>query len=414
MYLYLYRMITYIVLFASPIILIIRFLKKKEDINRFKEKFSIISKDRKKGKVIWFHGASVGEITSVIPLIEKLEKRQDIKQILITSSTLSSSKIIKKTKFKKVIHQFYPLDINFITQNFLNHWKPNLAIFIDSEIWPNMLINLKKRSVKSLLLNARITKKTFSRWKLVDNFAKEILSNFEFILVSNNETKKYLNYFGVKKNFSLGNIKYTEAIQKVEKLNYNLIKFLKSKVYWCASSTHPGEEEICLNVHLKLTKNIKNLITIIIPRHTERKPEIINLINEKKLNYHCHSWDKMIKNNTSIYLVDTYGETKKFFKIVENVFLGGSLIKHGGQNPLEPARYGSKIIHGPNVDNFKEIFNTLSKLNISKKVNNQQQMIDFLKKSIGRKPISKRYVRKINKLGKNILLITYKKIEKLI
>ena len=122
----------------------------------------------------------------------------------------------------------------------------------------------------------------------------------------------------------------------------------------------------------------------------------------------------MIKNNTSIYLVDTYGETKKFFKIVENVFLGGSLIKHGGQNPLEPARYGSKIIHGPNVDNFKEIFNTLSKLNISKKVNNQQQMIDFLKKSIGRKPISKRYVRKINKLGKNILLITYKKIEKLI
>ncbi len=414
MYLFLYRLLTYIVLIISPFILIFRLIKKKENIIRFKEKFSIISKLRKQGKLIWFHGASVGEITSITPLLEKLQKRKNIKQILITSSTLSSSKIIKKLKLKKVVHQFYPLDVNFITSNFLNYWRPDLAIFIDSEIWPNMLINLKQRSVKTLLLNARITKKTFKRWKIIKHFAKEILGNFSYIFVSNNETKRYLNYFGIRNILSLGNIKYTETVKKNEKINNNLNKFLKSKFYWCGSSTHKGEEEICLNVHLKLKLIFKDLVTIIIPRHVERKSEIIDLIKEKNLNYHCHTWNNKINNNTNIYLVDTYGETKNFFRIVDNVFLGGSLIRHGGQNPLEPAHYGSKIIHGPNVDNFKEIFDTLSKLNISKKVVNEKQMINFLKKNIKIKQKFRNNSKNLTILGKKILTITYKKIEQLI
>ena len=211
MYLFLYRLIGYLVLFLSPIILVFRLIGKKEDIFRFKEKFSLISRTRKNGKLIWFHGASVGEITSIIPLIEKLEKRKDIKQILITSSTLSSSKIIRNFDFKKVLHQFYPLDVYFITERFLNNWKPSVAVFIDTEIWPNMLINLEKRSIKTLLLNARITKKTFNRWKIISSFAKKILNNFTFIFVANKETKNYLNHFGIKKALSLGNIKYSET-----------------------------------------------------------------------------------------------------------------------------------------------------------------------------------------------------------
>ena len=414
MYLFFYRLLTYIILIISPIILIFRLIKKKENIIRFKEKFSIISKLRKQGKLIWFHGASVGEITSVVPLLEKLEKRKDIKQILITSSTLSSSKIIKKLKLKKVVHQFYPLDVNFITKNFLNYWRPDLAIFIDSEIWPNMLINLKHKSVKILLLNARITKKTFKRWKIIKHFTKEILGNFSLVFVSNNETKGYLNYFGIKNILSLGNIKYTETTKKTEKINNNLNNFLESKFYWCASSTHKGEEEICLNVHLRLKLIFNDLVTIIIPRHIERKSEIIDLIKDKNLNYHCHTWNNKIKDNTNIYLVDTYGETKKFFRNVDNVFLGGSLITHGGQNPLEPARYGCKIIHGPNVDNFKEIFDTLSKLNISKKIVNEKQMITFLKQNIKIKKKSRNSSKNLNILGKKILTITYKKIEQLI
>ena len=409
-----YRIIINLLIFISPIIIVIRLIKKKESFLRFKEKFGFFSKSKIKGKLIWFHGASVGEITSVVPLLEKLEKKKNIKQILITSSTLSSSKIIKKLKLKKVVHQFYPLDVNFITKNFLNYWRPDLAIFIDSEIWPNMLINLKHKSVKILLLNARITKKTFKRWKIIKHFAKEILGNFSLVFVSNNETRGYLNYFGIKNILSLGNIKYAETTKKTEKINNNLNNFLESKFYWCASSTHKGEEEICLNVHLKLKLIFKDLVTIIIPRHVERKSEIIDLIKEKNLNYHCHSWNSKIKDCSNIYLVDTYGETKKFFRKVDNVFLGGSLIRHGGQNPLEPARYGSKIIHGPNVENFKEIFDTLSKLNISKKIVNEKQMITFLKQNIKIKRKSRNNSKNLNILGKKILAITYKKIEQLI
>ena len=135
----LYRLLTYIVLILSPLILIIRLLKKKEDPKRFKEKFCFFSQLRKNGKLIWFHGASVGELQSIVPLLEKLEKNRKISQILVTSNTLSSSKIISKFRFKKVIHQFFPIDQNYITKNFINYWKPSMALFIDSEIWPNKI-----------------------------------------------------------------------------------------------------------------------------------------------------------------------------------------------------------------------------------------------------------------------------------
>ena len=142
-----YRLLINLVLIFSPLIILIRLIKKKEHPIRFKEKFTVFSKKKKKGNLIWFHGASVGELMSVIPLIEKLEKEKNIKQILVTTSTLSSAKIFNKFKFKKTIHQFFPIDSNYFSKRFLTYWKPNLVIFIDSEIWPNMLTNLKKRSI---------------------------------------------------------------------------------------------------------------------------------------------------------------------------------------------------------------------------------------------------------------------------
>ena len=145
--LFIYRVLINIVLLLSPLIILIRLFKKKEDPVRFKEKFCFFSKKRKKGKVIWFHGASVGEIQSIIPLLEKFEKNKKIDQILITSNTLSSSKIISKIKLKKVVHQFFPIDVEFISNKFLNYWNPSVAFFIDSEVWPNMIFNLYKKKI---------------------------------------------------------------------------------------------------------------------------------------------------------------------------------------------------------------------------------------------------------------------------
>ena len=174
-----YRILISIIYFLSPIIILLRLIKKKENLYRFKEKFCFFTGKRDKGKLIWIHGASVGEFQSVVPVIEKYEKRKNINQILITSNTLSSSKVISKYKFKKVVHQFFPIDTNNNTKKFLDYWKPSLSIFIDSEIWPNMLINLKKKKIPIILLNGRITLKSFKRWNKFKKFSNFIFSNFD-------------------------------------------------------------------------------------------------------------------------------------------------------------------------------------------------------------------------------------------
>ena len=174
-----YRILTNLILILSPIIIFIRLLKKKEHPKRFKEKFGFYTKKKIKGKLIWFHGASVGEILSIMPLIENLEKNKEINQILITSNTLSSSKILSNLKLTKTIHQFFPIDTNYHTQKFLKYWKPSVAVFIDSEIWPNMITNIKKTPISLILMNARITDKSFKRWKLFKSYAKKIFCNFK-------------------------------------------------------------------------------------------------------------------------------------------------------------------------------------------------------------------------------------------
>ena len=176
---FLYQIITLVILILSPFIIIYRILKNKEDKNRFKEKFSFPSKKRRTGKLVWFHGASVGEILSVIPLVKHYEKDKNINQILITSSTLSSSKVIKRFKFKKTNHQFYPLDNYFLINKFLKFWRPDIAIFIESEIWPCMYKNIKNKRIPLILLNARLTKKTFNKWITFKKLSTSIFSNIK-------------------------------------------------------------------------------------------------------------------------------------------------------------------------------------------------------------------------------------------
>ena len=185
-----YRIAINLIVLISPVIILFRLFKKKEDPKRFKEKFCFFSKKRTNGKLIWLHGASVGEILSVIPLIEKLEKNKIISQILLTSNTLSSSKIISNLRLKKTIHQFFPIDTNYHTQKFLNYWKPSVVIFIDSEVWPNMITNVKKKSISLILLNARITKKSFKRWKIFSSSAKKLFEKFDVCFSSSLQSKK--------------------------------------------------------------------------------------------------------------------------------------------------------------------------------------------------------------------------------
>ena len=406
-----YRFLINLIIILSPIILIIRFLKKKEDPIRFKEKFGFFSKKRKNGKLIWFHGASVGELQSIIPLIEKLEKKKSIRQILITSNTLSSSKIIKNNNFKKVTHQFFPIDNNYLIKKFLNFWKPSKAFFVDSEFWPNTIFELKKKNIPIVLINGRITKQTFYRWKRISNFSSKIFNNFDLCLSSSMESYKYLkklNFVNVK---FIGNLKYSQAESENLKINQNLKNFLYNRKSWCASSTHQNEEIFIGQIHKNLKKKIKNLVTIIIPRHVDRCFDIKKDLEKIGLKVHLDNPFKKIEFNTDIYLVNSYGKTKMFYNLCKNVFLGGSLIKHGGQNPLEATRFGCNIIHGPYIQNFTEIYSFLKKNKIAQKIVSQRKMADKIVKLLSKKPNSKKIQYKLKLIGQQILASTIKEIE---
>ena len=405
---FIYQFLLSIILCFSPIIIIVRIFKNKEDKFRFKEKFCFFSKKRGNGKLIWFHGSSVGEILSVIPVIKKYDNDKSIGKILITSSTLSSSKILEKIKFKKTIHQFYPIDHVFFSKKFLNYWKPDVAIFLESEIWPSMFKFIKNRNTPLILLNARITKKSFDRWNKIKKFSNSIFSLVDKAYSQNLETNYYLKKLNVKDIKSIGNLKFIEhdmlEINHSDKKLFSQFKKFKTFV---AASTHNTEELFAAKTHILLKKKIKNIITIIIPRHIDRVDQIISQISELGLNVVSHKSNKKKLSNIDIYVVDTFGESKKFYKLATTVFLGGSIIKRGGQNPLEPARFGAKILHGPNIDNFKDVYKYLNQLKISSTINSPQQCANSI---IYKKNMKK--VKKMKFLGTTILKKTLNELDK--
>ena len=411
---FLYQILISILLIFSPIIIGFRILKKKEDRKRFKEKFCFPSKKRVAGNLIWFHGSSVGELLSVLPLVYELEKNKSINQILITSSTLSSAEIFKKYKFKKTVHQFFPIDSVLFSYKFLNYWNPTIAIFIESEIWPSIFRVIHKKNTPLLLLNARVTKKTFNKWNYINSFSNSIFKNISKAYPQNKETFNFLKKLNVPKIKIIGNLKFSNNSQdKLIKLNKIMQKNLRNRKIWCASSTHSGEEIMCSKVHINLKKKYKNPLTIIIPRHIHRTNEIVQEIKGLKLNVVLHSSNPKKLKDTDIYLVDTYGETKKFYNSSNIVFMGKSLVGKGGQNPLEPARKGAAILYGPNIDNFLDIYTLLDKLKITHKVNGVSSLTNLVNKLMIRPNNKKNYL-KIAKIGKKILNETRDEINSLL
>jgi len=398
---FVYRVFINLIILISPFIILFRLINKKEELLSVTEKFCIYQK-KNNLKSIWFHAASVGELMSILPIIDKLERNRKIKQILVTTTTISSAKIFQKKKFKKTRHKYYPLDTIFLTNKFIRVWKPQIAIFVDSEIWPNMIENLYINKVPIILLNARITRKSFNRWNLVQNFAERIFSKISLALPSNIETKMFLKKLGVKKIKIAGNLKYygERKINLKGKINLNK-KFNNFKI-WCAASTHNSEEIFVSKLHKDLKKNEKKLLTVIIPRHINRSKNVINNLKDDNLNVITHTSGKKLKKNTDIYLVDTYGEASRFYSLSKVTFMGGSMIKHGGQNPLEPARLGNYIISGPNIENFKEIYKFLEKNKMSTRTSNTTKIKKIINMRLNKK-LSNHNKEKIFRIGDKIL-----------
>tara|TARA_Y100000590_G_scaffold464722_1_gene634878 strand:- start:1929 stop:3188 length:1260 start_codon:yes stop_codon:yes gene_type:complete len=402
-----YKLLSYLFYPVSKIYLFSRKLKSKEHKTRYKEKFSEIKIERSKGFLVWFHAASVGESLSILPIIENLEKNEKIKKILITTITVSSAEVLEKRiiSYKKVVHQFLPLDIPILVKKFLDHWLPDLAVFVDSEIWPNTISAISKKKIPLVLVNARITKKTYKKWKILKNFSKNIFEKFNLCIVSNNETEIYLKDLGVKNIKNYGNLKFTTTEKNLNnKLDNNYLINFKNRKIWCAASTHPTEEIFCAKTHLLLKTKYNNILTIIIPRHINRIAEIKKELEKLNLKISLYSKANEFNSTTDILLIDAYGEGSKFFNISKYVFLGGSLIKHGGQNPIESSRLGCKIFHGPNISNFLEIYEYLKSLNVSKEIKSEEELSQSLVEEFKLNNADNiKFVEKIDKYGQNIL-----------
>jgi 3-deoxy-D-manno-octulosonic-acid transferase len=404
-----YYLITTVFYYLLYPYLYFRILKKKECPLRYKEKIGISLKTRNNGYLIWFHCSSIGELKSIFPIIDHYLKKS---QILVTTSTLGSNEVFQKKYYNtnNIIHQYAPIDSPQIIKKFFKKWNPNIIFFTESEIWPNQIFYAKNNNIPIILLNARISNKSFIKWKLIKNSMNKILNCFDLILCQSNESSDYFNYFGNNNIKILGNLKFVvseDFENKEENLN------LKKRLVFIALSTHPTEEEVCIKIHSSLKSQYPNLLTIIIPRHINRIPEIQKIIINTKLNFLIAESLDNFKNNTDILIINSYGNTKKILKSSKYVFIGGSLVDHGGQNPIEVAYNNSLIFHGPHVHNFTEIYDFLNKENIAFKINSGAELINQLKEKINDYQ-NKNIKEKIIGMGDEILSSTIKELDQYI
>ena len=345
----------------------------KENLARFSERWVNKKIKRPSGKLIWFHAASVGETLSVIPLIEKLLKEDHQVNILITSTTMTSAQIFEKKPFCRVIHQMAPHDTFFVSKRFLTYWKPDLAIRVESEIWPRILLELKKNKIPNFLLNARFSKRTISKIKQQAKSSAFLLSLFDRIHVQENSTKEILSQLGVeiRKISVTGSLKDSRNKLTVDK--NDLKKFKKvigSQKVWVAASTHPGEDEVILKAHKKIGG-----ILLIAPRHIDRAKQIVRLSSSLGFKTQLRSEESDIKAETAVYIADTMGEMGLWYSLTSVAFIGGSLVEKGGHNPIEAAQFNTYILHGPNTYNALERYEQLRQAGICCLVQDASELV---------------------------------------
>jgi len=405
-----YFLLTFILNYFLYLYLFLRILKKKESIKRYREKLGITNSERNDGYLIWFHCSSIGELKSTFPIIDHYVKKN---KILVTTSTLSSSEIFHKrySNNKNIIHKFAPIYRPQIVKKFFLNWKPNIIFFTDSEIWPNQIYYAKNKGIPIILLNARLSKKSFAKWKLFKTTMSEILKCFKLILCQSNESKDFFYYFKTDNIENIGNLKFifyeNSDLKKEDNVN------LQKRIIFTALSTHNTEEELCIKAYISLKLKYPNLISIIIPRHINRVNRIVETVQKLKLNFLTQDSLSNIKDSTDILIINSYGNTQRFLKLSKLVFIGGSLIDHGGQNPIEVAYNNSFIFHGPFVYNFTEIYNFLNKESISFEVKSQRELIDQIEKKINTYQ-SSNIKEKIIKIGNEILSSTIKRLDQYI
>lgn len=337
----------------APILIRERLKKGLEHQQRYQERYGITQIKRPHGEVIWFHGASVGESLSILPLISKIAKAKPDANFLITTTTLAAANVLEaRINSSQVFHQFLPFDANPWINKFLDHWKPNVVFFIESEIWPNLLRTTYKRKIKTYLLNARLSEKSLRNWKILKGFSKHLWQCFSGIYTQSDEFTQRFYQLGALQAQTLGNIKLLSSPLPFDEAEYNYWKDkIGNRKCWIAASTHAGEEEQIFEVHQKLKQYFPDLLTIVASRHMQRNDAILQNSGDIRISKFS---DKSLENE-EVLLIDAMAKLGVFYRICPIAFIGGSLIPHGGHNPLEPAVVGALPLWGPYFFNFDDM-----------------------------------------------------------
>ena len=365
-----YRILTMLIAPLLPLWLFIRRLRGKEDRLRFRERFGIASQPRPPGTLLWLHAASVGEANSVLPFIFKMRAHYPHINLLLTTGTVTSAALMQKRLPKDVIHQYAPIDTPKATDRFIWHWRPDFAFWVESEFWPNLIWTANDFGSFMGVINARMSERSFASWQKRPAMIHDMLSCFNLVFAQSVQDGARLKSLGAKHMSCCGNIKYDAATLPCNE--DELIAFkntIGNRPLWLAASTHPGEELLIAEAHKLLSATRKNLLTIIVPRHPARGSSIATELQTFG-KIALRSKQESITTDTKFYIADTLGELGLFYRASDIVFMGGSLVNHGGQNPLEPAKLSCAVLTGPHTHNFSDIYAEMEKAGVVIRVQN--------------------------------------------
>jgi 3-deoxy-D-manno-octulosonic-acid transferase len=363
-----YRWLTAAATPLAPLLFSHRLRRGKENPARVTERRGETNVKRPSGPLIWMHGASVGELNAVLPLIERMCAQNFA--VLVTSGTVSSAGLAERRLPDGGIHQFVPFDAPRFVTRFLDHWQPNLALFVESDLWPNLILTCSERAIPLMLVNGRLSERSFNRWRAVPGTIGALLQRFDLCMVQSPAAAERYAELGCPRIMTTGNLKLDVPAPRADAAKLGELKaVIGARPVIAAASTHPGEEEVLIDAHRRLRHSFPALLTILIPRHPERGQRAVEIASAAGLRASLRSRGQLPDTETEIYVADTLGELGTVYRLAPIVFMGGSLASHGGQNPIEAVKLGAAILHGPHVWNFAEIYSALDAAHAAEQIN---------------------------------------------
>lgn len=383
-----YRAATRVLQAAAPLVLRYRERQGKETASRRSERYGRTSVPRPEGPLMWLHAASVGETNAILPVIDGMAARRPDLRFLLTTGTRTSARLAAERLGSTAIHQFLPLDAPSYARAFLRHWRPELGVFTESEIWPNLIFETFEAGIPLVLINGRMSRRSYQRWRKRPGLAGPLFNRFDLVLAQNPLFARWFNELGARRVSVAGNLKIDAPPLPVDMLAYDaLVGSVSGRRGYVAASTHPGEDEIIGDAHRRIAGVFPGFLTIIAPRHPERGTAIAEMLKTKGLRVAQRSLQELPDPRTDIYVADTIGELGTLYALCPLAFIGGSLVDKGGQNPIEAIRHGAAVISGPHLQNFSDIYEALRKRRGVREVSGAEDLAKAVIEIVGDDPM---------------------------